>query len=86
MKNREKVVSGLTSYLRSLSRRRSTAVVTADDAQRFLDNKNFEGNTNERLSVIRSVLREPTFYSVGAASSSRTAARGRTITQWVVGA
>lgn len=85
MKNREKVVSGLTNYLRSLSRRRGTSVVTADDAQRFLDNKNFSGNQNERLSVIRSVLREPTFSSVGFTPSSREAARGRTITTWTAG-
>jgi hypothetical protein len=75
-------VSKATSYLRSLARRRNSAVVTADDVQNFLNRNNFPGNQNARLSVIRSVLRQPNFYAVGLTRSKREEARSRTITAW----
>jgi hypothetical protein len=81
---RDKTVSKATSYLRSLARRRNDAVVTADDVQNFLSQNGFRGNTNERLSVIRSVLREPNFYAIGTTKSNRDAARSRTISAWTL--
>lgn len=83
MANREKVVTKLASYLRNVSRKRSNSVVTADDAQKFLSKNRFRGNVNDRLSVIRSALRTPTFTPVGYTTSSRPAAKSRYITQWM---
>jgi hypothetical protein len=77
-------VTKATSYLRSLARRRVSSVVTADDVQNFLNRQGFTGNQNERLSVIRSVLREPNFYYAGLTRSKREAARSRTITAWTI--
>jgi hypothetical protein len=80
--NRDKTVSKATTYLRGLARKRTSAIVTADDVQNYLTRNGFRGNTNERLSVIRSVLREPTFNAVGTVKSNRDAARSRTISSW----
>lgn len=78
----EKTVAKATSYLRSLAKKRTSSIVTADDVQSFLSKAGFKGNTNKRLSVIRSVLRGPTFYAIGNTRSTREAARSRTITAW----
>lgn len=83
MSNTDKTVSQLRSYLRGLSRRRNSGIVTADDVQNYLTRKQFSGNTNERLSIIRSVLREPTFFRAGSVQSKREAARGRRVTAWM---
>jgi len=83
MSYRESVVNKLTSYLRRLSRTRSTRVVTADDAQRFLDRTlTNAASQDERLSFIRTVLASPTFESVGRRPSSRPVAKGRLVTEW----
>jgi hypothetical protein len=82
--NREKIVNGLSTYLRSLSRKRSNNVISADDAHTFLDRQGWSRKPAQRLSVINAVLREPMFESVGSMPSSREAARGRAITQWEV--
>ena len=84
MTNREKMVSKATGYLRGLARRRSNSMVTADDVQSYLTKNGFRGNQNERLSVVRSVLRTPNFVSAGTTQSSREAARGRMITAWTI--
>ena len=84
MTNREKMVSKATTYLRGLARRRSDSIVTADDVQNYLTKNGFRGNVNERLSIVRSVLREPNFVTAGTVRSEREAARSRTITAWTV--
>lgn len=84
MTNRDKMVSKATGYLRGLARRRSNSLVTADDVQNYLTKNGFRGNVNERLSIVRSVLRSPNFISAGTMQSSREAARGRTITAWTI--
>lgn len=76
------IVSKATTYLRSLSRKRVNRVVTADDVQNFLTRNGFRGDLNERLSVVRQVLRSPNFYAVGTTRSKREEARSRTITAW----
>lgn len=74
----------LSSYLRGLSRRRSTGVVTSDDVHTFLDREGISSRqANTRLKFINSVLREPTFATVGTTPSARPAARGRVISEWV---
>lgn len=82
MSNREKLVSKTTTYVKGLVRRRSNAIVTADDVQNYLTKNGYRGTQNERLSIVRSVLREPTFVSNGSVPSTREAARGRSITAW----
>jgi hypothetical protein len=84
MTNREKMVSKATGYLRGLARRRSNSTVTADDVQSYLTKNGFRGNVNERLSIVRSVLRSPNFTSMGLTQSSREVARGRSITAWTI--
>jgi len=82
MSKREQLISKVTSYVRGLSKRREDNRVTADDVQTYLTKNKFRGNVNERLSVVRSVLRAPTFTRVGSQASERDAARGRMITAW----
>ena len=81
---REKMVSSLSNHLRSLARKRSTSVVTADDAHNYLSKNGFVRNPIARLSVINSVLRTPTFEAVGSTASTREAAKGRMITEWSI--
>lgn len=80
---RENMTSKIRTYLRTLSRRRNSGYVTADDVHTYLTR---EGVRNEqvktRLSFINSVLREPEFEPVDTVPSSRPAARGRMITAW----
>jgi hypothetical protein len=78
----EKTVAKAASYLRSLARKRNSSIVTADDVQNFLNRNGFKGSINQRLSVVRSVLRGPSFEQVGATRSNRAEARSRTITAW----
>lgn len=79
---REKLVRGAKSYLNSLVKRRSMSMVTADDVQRYLDNNKFRGGQNDRLSIVRSVLREPNFTPIGQQPSNRPEARRRLVTVW----
>jgi hypothetical protein len=79
-----KTVTQLTSYLRGLARRRKNSIVTADDVQNFLTRKNFTASQNERLSITRTVLQEPTFLPVGMVASKRGVARGRRVTAWTI--
>ena len=77
------VQNGLRSYLRSLSNRRNSKIVTADDAHTYLNRQGVsERKIRTRLAYINSVLRDPYFRAVGTTNSSRPAARGRTITEW----
>jgi hypothetical protein len=79
----EKIQNKLRSYLRSLSKRRNSRVVTADDAHTFLSRNGVnERQVRTRLSYINSVLRKPDFKPVGYTYSEREAARSRIITEW----
>ena len=82
MNKRNELVESLTRYLRGLARNRTTRVVTADDAQRFIDRKAKRTTQDTRISIIRSALREPMFEAVGRTNSTREIARGRVITAW----
>jgi hypothetical protein len=80
----EKTRTRLNSYLRSLSRRRNTGLVTSDDAHAFLTKEGVSSKkVRTRLSYINSVLRYPNFEAAGDVPSSRPVARGRRITAWV---
>lgn len=81
-KQREQTVSNLRGYLRSLSNRRSSGTVTADDAQAYLTKKGIrEQMVRTRLSFINSAFSNG-FAAVGEQASTRLAAKGRYITQW----
>lgn len=84
MSTREQMVSKATGYVKGLARRRSNKQVSADDVQNFLNKSNFRGSTNERMSIVRSVLRTPTFSAAGSVQSLREEARGRMITAWTI--
>lgn len=77
----DKVVENARSYVRGLIRRRNNRKASADDVQRYLNLKGFRGDVNERLSVVRSVLRTP-LRPTGTMKSRRPEARGRSITAW----
>lgn len=82
---REKLINGMTSYLRSLANRRSSGVVTADDAHNYLTRAGIrEQMVRTRLSFINSVFGTGMFEQVGRAPSSRPQARGRSISTWTV--
>lgn len=73
----------LRAYLRRLSRRRKSSVVTADDAERFLaNNGNF--SRREAVSHINSIFNTNSneVVAVGSTPSARPEARGRMITEW----
>jgi hypothetical protein len=81
-KQREKTVSGLRSYLRSLTNRRSSGTVTADDAHTYLTKSGVrEQMVRTRLSFINSAFSNG-FEAVGEVASNRPAAKGRYITEW----
>lgn len=80
---REKLINQMTSYLRSLANRRSSGVVSADDAHNYLTRAGIrEQMVRTRLSFINSVFSNGEFEAVGSAPSSRPQARGRAITTW----
>lgn len=82
---REKLINGMTSYLRSLANRRSSGVVTADDAHNYLTRAGInELMVRTRLSFINSVFSTGMFEQVGRAPSARPQARGRSISTWTV--
>jgi hypothetical protein len=82
---REKLINGMTSYLRSLANRRSSGVVTADDAHNYLTRAGIrEQMVRTRLSFINSVFGTGMFEQVGRTPSARPRARGRSISTWTV--
>ena len=81
-KQRERTISGLRSYLRSLTNRRSSGTVTADDAHTYLTRKGVrEQMVRTRLSFINSAFSNG-FEVVGEIASNRPAAKGRYISEW----
>ena len=74
-----------TSYLKRLSRGRSSSTVNATDVHRFLDRKKVSRNPLIRLSFINKVLNPYTqsIFRVGTVVNTRPAARGRKITEWM---
>ena len=82
---REKFINRMTSYLRSLANRRSSGVVTADDAHTYMSREGIrEQMVRTRLSFINSVFGTGMFEQVGRAPSSRPRAKGRSISTWTV--
>jgi hypothetical protein len=83
-KQYDTMVSGLRSYLRGLSTRRTNGVVTADDAQNFLTRKGIRPQqVRTRQSMINAAFLSGDFTSVGSTASSRPEAKGRSITEWM---
>jgi hypothetical protein len=82
---REKLINGMTSYLRGLANRRSSGVVTADDAHTYLSRAGIrEQMVRTRLSFINSVFGTGMFEQVGSTPSNRPQAKGRSISTWSV--
>lgn len=81
MSNSNKIARGLTGYLRSLSKRRQSQVVTADDANTYLSRRGIS-SVDGRLSYINSAFANPTFVQVEMTPSRRPVAKGRKITAW----
>lgn len=78
-----RLASSLRSYLRSLSSKRNSRTVTADDAQNYLTTRGVRTQmVRTRLSIINSVLRRTDFRPVGKTASRREPARYRQITEW----
>jgi hypothetical protein len=77
------LVTRATTRLRRLANGRTNRTVTADDVQNFLNAQNFNGDTNERLSIVRQVLSPSNFRPAGyTVPSNRPEARGREISVW----
>jgi NADH/NAD ratio-sensing transcriptional regulator Rex len=73
----------MVSYLRSLASRRSSGVVTADDAHVFLTRMGVrERQVRTRLSYINSAFASGLFEQAGTTYSTRPAAKGRAISTW----
>lgn len=74
----------MTSYLRSLSTRRSSGIVTADDVHAYLNREGVhQKQVRTRLSFINAVLAgSGMFEQVGTVPSSRPQAKGRAISAW----
>ena len=79
---REDVVRRMATYLRSLANRRSSGVVTADDANAFLSRQGFRGKVSTRLSYINTVFGSGMFEQTGMTYSTRPQAKGRAISTW----
>lgn len=81
--NRENMMRQMLSYLRSLANRRSSGVVTADDAHAFLTRMGIrERQVRTRLSYINSAFGSGLFEQAGTTYSTRPAAKGRAISKW----
>lgn len=81
----QKLVRNTRTYLRSLAKKRSDGIVTADDANRYLMKQGIrESNIGRRLSVMNSIFRNGDFLYAGVTNSTRAAARGRAISTWEV--
>lgn len=79
----ERTVNGMRTWLYDIARKRTSRIVTADDAHRYLDRQGFRKNeVYTRLSFINSVLREGNFRCVGMMPSERPVARRRLINAW----
>lgn len=75
----------LTSYLRTLARRRTSGTVTADDVHTFLDRQGVQPEqVRTRLRFINTVFNSNSehFSSAGQTRSTRPSARGRMISTW----
>lgn len=80
-----KTVAKLRTWLSALARRRTSRMVTADDAHTYLDRQGVKPDQyRTRLRFINSVLRNPNFQQAGTSRSTRPVARGRTISNWTV--
>jgi hypothetical protein len=80
---RENTMRQMLSYLRSLANRRSSGVVTADDAHAFLTRMGIrERQVRTRLSYINSAFGSGLFEQRGTTYSTRPAAKGRAISKW----
>lgn len=81
----ESTARRMTSYLRSLSNRRSSGVVTADDAHAYLTREGVhQKQVRTRLSFINAVLAgSGEFEQNGKVASERPQAKGRSITAWM---
>jgi hypothetical protein len=80
----ERTTQKMRTWLRSIARKRASGTVTADDAHKYLDREGIRPQqVRTRLSFINAVLRNPDFVYAGEARSSRPAARGRVITEWM---
>jgi hypothetical protein len=75
----------MTSYLRSLSSRRSSGVVTADDVHNYLTREGVhQKQVRTRLSFINTVFSNGVFEQDGTVASARPQAKGRSITAWTI--
>jgi len=82
---RQSTMNKITSYLRSLANRRASGMVTADDVHNYLTRDGVRAEqVRTRLSFINSVLRSPMFEQIDTVTSSRPAAKGRSISAWTV--
>ena len=82
--NRENTMRRMVSYLRSLANRRSSGVVTADDAHVFLNRMGVrQRQVRTRLSYINAAFGSGMFEQAGTTYSTRPAAKGRSISTWV---
>lgn len=79
-----RVANRMRTWLMNLARKRSSGVVTADDAHTYLDRQGVQAQPRTRLRYINTVLREPTFAYEGQTRSTRPRAKGRMITEWTV--
>jgi hypothetical protein len=80
--SRENTVRRMVSYLRSLASRRSSGVVTADDAHAFLNREGVRRTVSTRLSYINTAFGSGMFEQTGMTYSSRPQAKGRAISTW----
>ena len=80
---KENTTRRMVSYLRSLASRRSSGVVTADDAHVFLTRMGVrERQVRTRLSYINTAFGSGLFEQAGTTYSTRPAAKGRAISMW----
>jgi hypothetical protein len=78
-----RTVGRMRTWLYSLVRRRKSGTVTADDVHTYLNREGVRPQQiRTRLSFINSVLRAPNFDPIGMVSSTRPAAKRRSITEW----
>jgi hypothetical protein len=81
----EATAKRMTSYLRSLASRRSSATVTADDVHNYLNRAGVQPKqVRTRLKFINSVFGSGMFEQTGTVASSRPAAKGRAISAWTI--
>jgi hypothetical protein len=81
--DRQTTTRRMVSYLRSLANRRSSGVVSADDAHVFLSRMGVrERQVRTRLSYINSAFASGLFEQAGTTYSTRPAAKGRSISTW----